>query len=144
MQVQVREIQYESEDYKKALALRSKILREPLGMTLEAHELIGEEKAIHVGAFIGNNIIGYLHLSPQNSDVLRMRQVAVDDNFQGRGIGKKIVAFAENLAHLQGYKEIILNARESAISFYLSMGYERFDEVFVQIGLLHQKMRKTI
>lgn len=144
MQVQVREIKYESEDYKKALLLRSKILREPLGMTLDAQELTGEEKAIHVGAFMSDKIVGYLHLSPQNSSVLRMRQVAVDTPFQGRGVGKKIVAFAENLAHLQGYKEIILNARESAISFYVSMGYEQFDEVFVQIGLLHQKMRKRI
>lgn len=144
MQVEIKEIVHGSEDYQLAVNLRMKILREPLGLTLLAEDLAKEADAIHVGAFVEAKLMGCLFLSPQNEVLIKMRQVAVSSESQGLGIGKKLVIFAEQLACAKGFNQVVLNARETAISFYASLGYEQYDELFIQVGLPHRKMRKSI
>jgi predicted GNAT family N-acyltransferase len=42
------------------------------------------------------------------------------------------------------YTTIILNARETAVKFYISLGYEIYGEPFVEVTLPHRKMKKTL
>ena len=46
-------------------------------------------------------------------------------------------------AHLQGGSEIALHARESAVPFYLALGYGLVGEPFEEVGIPHRKMRLT-
>lgn len=50
----------------------------------------------------------------------------VDSQFQGKGIGGRLINFAEEKAEEQGYKEIAiwaLKSNEHAVSFYQKRGY---------------------
>jgi ribosomal protein S18 acetylase RimI-like enzyme len=73
-----------------------------------------------------------------------MRQVAVDFDRQRRGIGKALVTRSEGLARSSGYTTMTLHARETAVAFYQALGYEIFDEPFVEVTVPHRKMRKPL
>lgn len=73
----------------------------------------------------------------------KMRQVAVEPKRQRSGLGRQIVEAFEREAVRRGYREIVLNAREAAIPFYLSLGYEVTGEL-VEVGIPHRSMRKQV
>jgi len=144
LEIEIREILYGSSDYDLEVGLRSKILREPLGLRLLPEELARETEDIHLGALSGLKLIGCLILSPQDQKIMKMRQVAVDSEAQGLGIGRKLIQHAEEKSKQLGFVEINLNARTGAIPFYQKLGYELYGKAFEEVTIPHQKMRKKI
>lgn len=152
----IKEIKFGSDEYKKGIALRETILREPIGIRFLEEELAQESAAdTHIAAFLtgSNDLVGCLILSRSTDEIVKMRQVAVAANSQGLGVGKKMVAFFESKAIALNFEEIQLNARESALQFYLSLGYtilgDRFDYVIhgadgKRFVMPHYKMTKKL
>ena len=154
----VREVSYGSKDYEATVELRREILRKPLGLEFSSAELQLDLSDYHFAAFqnsdneigkatigISNeHLIGCLILRPQSRDELKMRQVAVASSVQGRGVGQMLVARSELWAREHGYQEIVLNARETAVKFYLKLGYEIVGDRFSEVDLPHFKMRKAL
>lgn len=88
------------------------------------------EKRVAGGAVsvleVDGTIAGILVLLPYD-DHLLMDNVAVDTAFQGRGIGKALIAFAEDEGVRRGYKEIRLYTHEKMVEnvqMYVRLGYE--------------------
>jgi predicted GNAT family N-acyltransferase len=73
-----------------------------------------------------------------------MRQVAVNDKSQRSGIGSRLVAYSEEYAREHGYETMELNARQTAVPFYLRLGYEITGDPFTEVGLPHRKMQKRL
>lgn len=73
-----------------------------------------------------------------------MRQVAVAEKMQGRGLGKQMVDFAENFTKENGFEKITSHARISAAGFYTRMQYETISGEFEEVGIPHVKMEKKI
>lgn len=140
----VKVIEYGSSDYQLEIKLRNKVLREPLGMTLSESELSQDKGDMHIAAFSDEQFVGCLLLKPQANGVAKMRQVAVDSSQQGKGIGRLLVEYSEIIALQSGFKEIVLNARETVVPFYQSLGYQVEGERFQEVGIPHFKMRKSI
>jgi len=63
----------------------------------------------------------------QGSKVIHVEDVAVNDNFQKQGYGKKIMDHLEQLALLQGCYKMILNCEEKNIPFYEKCGFVRYE-----------------
>lgn len=124
--------------------LRLRVLRIPLGLSYTPEDLGAEAGDVHIVGYLGDKMVACLLLSPQSPARCKMRQVAVDAEFQGRGIGSKLVAFSEALAKERGVAEIILNARESAVPFYLHLGYQVVSERFFEVTLPHFAMQKLL
>jgi predicted GNAT family N-acyltransferase len=144
MRLAIREIIHGSAEYEQEVRLRSKVLREPLGLRFTPEELSREAGDIHLGAFSEDTLLGCLILSPRPDRVMKMRQVAVDSSSQGLGIGKYLVLYSEERSRQLGFSTLELNARETAVSFYLGLGYEVYGEPFVEVTLPHRKMRKSL
>ena len=70
--------------------------------------------------------------------------MAVDENFKRKGVGTKIVKELENYALSKGMVSMILNARENAISFYLSLGYLEVGPYQSDTGIPHKTMKKSL
>src|SRR5262245_46477114 len=140
----LREIAHGSPEYEEGKKLRQRVLRDPLGITLGPAELAEEVTARHLAAFEGERMVGYLILYDQGNAAVRMRQVAVDFDRQRSGIGKALVLRSEELARTSGYRTMLLHARENAVPFYTALGYEIFDEPFVEVTIPHRKMRKQL
>ncbi len=142
--MEIREIQFGSEEYAFEVELRSKCLREPLGLRFTADELSLEKEQVHLGAFEAEALLGCLLLVKVSNELFKMRQVAVAPPAQGRGIGKQLVAHSETLAQRQGVKQIELHARTTAVPFYLALGYEIEGEPFEEVSIPHRKMSKRL
>lgn len=82
--------------------------------------------------------IGRLHQTDQHNGQIRYMAVAPEQ--QGQGSGKQILNELENIASRLGLKQLSLNARENAVSFYQQLGYSHL--LFDQIK--HFSMSKTI
>lgn len=135
-------IDYNSPEYKAEIELRERILRQPLGLKFSEVDLEGEKTHIHIGAFEDEQLVGCLLLVERDSNTLKMRQVAVETDLQGQGIGGKMVSFAEFYAIENGYCRIELHARHNAVQFYLDLGYTGIGDPFIEVTIPHLKMIK--
>ncbi|MBX3020117.1 MAG: GNAT family N-acetyltransferase [Bdellovibrionales bacterium] len=144
MKAVIRQIQFGSEEYRSEVALRTEVLRKPLGLSFSEVELAAEKDAVHFAAFEGSEIVGCLILVPLSAAEVRMRQVAVIPAKQGSGIGRLLIEAAENYARFAGFEWMYLNARDSAVQFYLACGYRTVGEPFTEVTIPHRKMQKRL
>ncbi len=140
----IKVIEHGSKDYKKMIDLRYEILRKPLQLTFEDGELEREKSDILIGAFEEEKILGCCLLTKVDKESVRLRQMAVQNNLQGKGIGASMMHFAENVARDAGYKKIIMHARKTAIGFYDKLGYRVSGNEFMEISIPHFVMVKKL
>jgi GNAT superfamily N-acetyltransferase len=137
-------IDYGSKEYRQMIKLREEILRKPLGLGFDSKELDDEKDNMFIGAFEDEEILGCCMLVKESSDTIRLRQMAVLNDLQGKGIGRALMNFAENLARDGGYKILSMHARKNAIGFYEKMGYKVASSEFTEITIPHYVMEKQI
>ncbi len=142
--IEIRQIDYHSDEYILELHLRDEVLRKPLGMSLYNDNLENEWKDVHIGAFSKDKLIGVLILTPLNDQDIKMRQVAVDEKWRTKKIGSELVRFAENFLKSKGFKKIVLNSRKTAVGFYEKLGYEKVSDEFLEINIPHFKLQKRL
>src|SRR2546423_8841541 len=107
------------------IKLRDEILRKPLGLTFTKDELEEEKNNLHIVAYEDERMLGCCMLVEEDAETVRLRQMAVINDLQGKGIGRALMQFAENLARDRGYKKIIMHARKNATGFYEKMSYRK-------------------
>jgi len=139
-----REITFNSNEYRKSLLLRTKILRTPLGKLLSEADLDGEEDQLHFGIFDSSKLVACVIIKPIDEGIGKLRQMAVDDSVQGKGIGKLIINKTEIVLKDKGFKQITMAARETAVGFYQALSYEVVDEPFLELGIEHLEMVKHL
>ncbi len=140
----LRWIDHLSPGYALAVALRRDILRKPLGLEFTEAQLASESASFHLTAWAEEVLLGSLLLTPREGGSIQMRQVAVDDRQQGLGIGRHMVAEAEAEAGRQGFTRMVLHARDSAVGFYLKLGYSPVGDEFIEVGIKHLEMQKQL
>jgi predicted GNAT family N-acyltransferase len=141
---QFREIEFNSPAYQEEVDLRYRILREPLGLTFNPADLAKEGTDFHLGLYVEEKLRACLIFTPLASGELKMRQVAVDDGEQGKGLGTVLVQKSEKWALAKGYNKLVLHARETAVPFYLRMEYKKESQPFMEVGIPHFKMFKSL
>lgn len=83
-------------------------------------------------------------LHPISNEIIKLRQMAVYEAQQGKGIGRLLVEHAEETAGIRGFHTIVLHARVHAVGFYERMGYAVTSSVFTEVGIPHQIMKKNL
>ncbi len=143
--MQTREIEFATPAFDENLRLRNDVLRIPLGMEFYAKDIAEEWSSTHLGCYneLGE-LMGSLIMKDVGNGQVKMRQVAVAEKFQNRGVGHNMVAASEVWAKENNFSEIVLHAREVAVPFYLKQNYEKVGERFDEVGIPHFKMRKKI
>ncbi len=124
--------------------LRNDILRKPLGLRFTDEELAKEAHDILIGAFDDDRILACCMLTTVDKEFVRLRQMAVHNSQQGKGIGATMMNFAENVARERGYRIMTMHARKSAIGFYEKLGYKVFGDEFEEVTIPHFEMHKTL
>lgn len=139
-------IKYKSTEYDEMVALRHKILREPLGLSFSEEDLEKDEKDFLLALFLPttNQIIACCILTPLDDKIVKLRQMAVDDSIQKSGMGTAMLSFAEYVAVKEEFEQIELNAREVAVGFYQKYDYEILGDKFTEVGIPHYKMKKQL
>jgi ribosomal protein S18 acetylase RimI-like enzyme len=130
--------------YSEVWNLREAILRQPIGLSLKNEDLSQDHNDTFFVALDNNNVIGCLMAQKLDDSVLKLRQMAVYNEWQGKGIGRLLLNTAEEYAGNAGYKKISLHARKSAKEFYDKLGYETIGNEFTEVGIPHYKMIKLL
>ncbi|HEY8388813.1 MAG TPA: GNAT family N-acetyltransferase [Parasegetibacter sp.] len=133
-----------SKEYHQMVELRTQILRKPLGLTFSPQELENEKNDLLIGAFEDEEMLGCCMLVKENPQIIRLRQMAVQNNLQGKGIGASLMHFAEDLCRDLGARKIIMHARATAVGFYEKLGYKVVSDVFEEVSIPHYIMEKDI
>jgi len=124
--------------------MRLEILRKPLGLQFTQEELEKEKDEVMMGAFEDDKMLGCCMLIKEPGKTLRLRQMAVLNNVQGKGIGRALMNFAENIARDMGYKKLTMHARKTAAGFYEKQGYQVTGDEFLEVTIPHYVMEKEL
>lgn len=133
-------------EYEEMVNLRTKILRIPLDLSFTKEELKKDEGDMLFGAFLPSRgrLVACCILQPLGNGVAKLRQMAVDEDMQGTGLGTAMLAFAEYAATQEGFDQIVLHAREVAVGFYQKYDYKIVGDLFLEVGIPHYKMEKYL
>ena len=144
VEIEIRQIEHNSPEFDAEVRLRDEVLRKPLGLKYMAEDLAAEAANIHFAAYSGDEMVGTLQLLHSADSEMKMRQVAISPRHQGKGIGKALVRVAEEFARTHSYRTIRLNARDTAVAFYLSLNYELIGDPFIEVTIPHRSMQKYL
>ena len=133
-----------SHEYLQMVKLRDELLRKPLGLSFSTQELEKEKDNMLIAAFEDEDMLGCCMLVEENPEIVRLRQMAVLNDLQGKGIGRALMGFAENLARDRGYRIMSMHARKNVIPFFEKMGYTVSGDEFTELTIPHYIMEKKL
>ncbi len=132
------------EEFERYYDLRWRMLRAPWDQPRGSEKDKTEDIAYPImvcevdGIPIG---VGRVHLNSE--DEAQIRSMAVEPEWQKKGIGTIIMNELEKIARNKGAKYIVLNARDTAIPFYEKHGYRLVEKTITLFGTIpHHIMRK--
>ncbi len=137
-------IDHGTKEYTQMIDLRYNMLRKPLGLSFEKEELEKEKDDVLIGCFDDGKLEGCCMLTEIAPKTFRLRQMAVTSGLQGKGIGKVLMIFAENISRDMGYRKIVMHARKTAIGFYEKLGYKTTGAEFIEVTIPHSVMEKNL
>ncbi len=142
--VKFRSIDHGSPEYADGSALRHRVLRVPLGLSIYDEDLDAEQSDLHFGMFDGATLIACVVLTHCGDECIRVRQMAVDTPFQRQGLGRELMEQVEADVRKRNLKTIILHSRKTVVAFYQNLGYELTDKEFIEVTIPHVLMEKHV
>ncbi len=132
-----------TDEWKAYFDLRYRILRAPWNQPPGSEKNEGDQSAEHAAYFLNGEILGVGRLDLFENEYGQVRFMAVENNYQGCGIGKSIVQYLEDLSLARGDKGMVLHARENALEFYNKLGYSLVEKSHLLFGeIQHYLMSK--
>ncbi len=144
MTLTIRTVPHAGPDYEAAVTLRRAVLRTPLGLDFTAEQLAAETADTHFAAFDGTQIVGAVVMTPYDATTVKLRQMAVSPDAQGKGVGAALLKAFEAQARAAGMTGITLAARVTAQDFYARNGYTAEGGIFEEVTLPHIHMTKSL
>ncbi|MGJ8635231.1 MAG: GNAT family N-acetyltransferase [Phycisphaerales bacterium] len=151
--IRIQRISMDHPLYEQEVALRTAVLLEPIGYTIQDYYDMSpgrEEKCEHFVAVVdhpsGDVVVGAATLFPpqpgQEEQAGKVQQVCVDKQRQGEGIGKNLMIAIE----VRAFTELALpglycHAQLSAMPFYERLGWETASDIFQEAGIDHKRMQ---
>ncbi|MFI5333790.1 MAG: GNAT family N-acetyltransferase [Chlamydiales bacterium] len=131
-------------EYPQELMLRWEVLAKPLGLPPGMEEKNEETKSLHLIALDRKKLVGCVLFCPEGEKQGSVREMALSEEYQGRGFGRKLMAMLEHALQERGIEEIKLLSPPERTGFYERMGYKHAGELVKKSGILWQPMRKTL
>ena len=107
------EIEWRSSLYEQEVTLRDRLLRQPIGLTFTPDQLAAEHLDLHFGLVHNEQLVACVVAVLLTPTHAKLRQMAVDESWQGQGYGAQLVGQSEAVLHSRGVESIELNARET-------------------------------
>lgn len=123
--------------------IRREVFIEEQGVPEELEMDDLDKDAIHVLASVDGKPAGCGRLLLHGKDA-RIGRVAVRKAIRGNGIGSGICKLLITLAAERGVQKIHIDAQLSAVDFYTRLGFEKLGETFMEAGIEHVRMEKTL
>jgi len=126
---------------KDAQAVRYEVfvLEQKVPLDMEWDEM--DARCVHAVAYDeGGKAVGTGRLLPDG----HIGRMAVRRPARGAGIGGRMLEVLVDAARKRGDREVMLNAQTQAEAFYQRYGFLREGEVFMEAGIPHIHMRRSL
>lgn len=132
------------QDKQLAFAIRKKVFVEEQGIPvhIELDEL--DATSTHFIVLDDEEPIAAARLRETEPEVGKVERVCVLSEHRGKHLGVLVMNELENHAKMLGWKKLKLNAQAYAIPFYEKLNYEVTSPEFIDAGIPHRAMEKTI
>ncbi|MFG6149431.1 GNAT family N-acetyltransferase [Halobacillus sp. B23F22_1] len=142
MAVNLRTVTNELEK-RDAFTVREEVFIKEQNVAVEDEHDEYDETATH--------IVGYIDGKPLIAARLRFvgdygkfERICVAKSHRGQSLGKQVIQYMEMVTRDGGYQKSKLNAQTHAEGFYKSLGYETVSEEFMDAGIPHVTMTKSL
>ncbi|HLU21151.1 MAG TPA: GNAT family N-acetyltransferase [Bacillaceae bacterium] len=132
------------EQLQDAFAIRKKVFVEEQQVPIELEIDEYEQEATHFVVYEEDNSpvgAGRFRVLDHSGKVER---ICVLPTYRGTGAGKRMMNAIEDYAKSLKLQSLKLNAQITAIPFYEKLGYDVISEEFMDAGIPHKTMKKTI
>ena len=128
------------QDLPAAFALRHEVF--VVGQGVPAELELDELDAVsdHAVALLDGVVVGTGRLLPTAT----IGRMAVSEAARGRRVGTAVLECLEQRARERGFAVVELHAQLHAAGFYDKAGYTPYGEVYLEAGIEHLSMRKTL
>lgn len=132
--------------YPEWFLMRQVLLRDPLGISFSEKEHRAEKEDRQLVALVDGQLVGGLLIRVVGipTGTWKIRQVAVDSPYQGRGIGCRLMEESIRLGREEKVEQLVLHSRETVCGFYEALGFEFVGDPFEEVGIPHRKMILTL
>ena len=74
----------------------------------------------------------------------RLTRIATLPNYRGKGYGAHVIHSLEKYAVEKGFERLVIHSELTAKSFYESIGYQAFGDIYIEDGEKCQSLQKQI
>ncbi|WP_338777615.1 GNAT family N-acetyltransferase [Streptomyces sp. DG1A-41] len=108
------------------------------------HVLAVREDGVPLGT--GRLLLGEAAVAQTGADsaVGSLGRLAVAAHARGLGVGVALVRAIEDAARARGLAAVDLHAQTHALGFYARLGYEAYGQEYLEAGIPHQAMRRSL
>ena len=140
--VEVRPVR-DAAEFERAMALRERVFFGEQGVDPAADRDEFDSEALQYVAVDDGRVIGTCRVLIRDGEG-RLGRMVVEREARGRGVGALLLAEAERGTLDAGVTHVRLHAQVRAIPFYARAGYEQVGEPFVEEGIHHVTMERTL
>lgn len=128
--------------WRDALFVRRTVFIDEQGVSEEEEIDVFEQQSVHFVIYDNGKPIAAGRFRTIDG-IGKIERICVLPAYRGRGIGKRIMEAIEQYAK-QHVTKVKLNAQTHAEPFYKQLGYETVSDVFLDAGIPHVTMIKTM
>jgi predicted GNAT family N-acyltransferase len=140
--VEVRPVR-DAAELDRALALRERVFCGEQGVDPAADRDGLDGEALQFAAVEDGRVLGTCRVLIREG-VGRLGRMAVEPSARGRGIGALLLEEAERATRAAGVGHMRLHAQARAVTLYARAGYEQVGEPFVEEGIDHVTMERSL
>lgn len=144
MNIVIRKIVYGTPDYETSIFIRNEVFRKPHGLDIKDDDLSSDKVVEMFGAYLDDKMIATIFLDIVDRNTVKIRNVAILEEYRGKGLGKYLMDYVEDIARQRGYTKSILMGRVSAEKFYNKLGYKTLSEPYDYKTVPHVDMEKDL
>lgn len=130
--------------YSDALSVRFDVFidEQKVPQDLEVDEF--ETQALHLVLYKDNHAIGTARVLDIGAQTYKIQRVAVIKEARNKGLGASIMKEIERYLQTTDANSLTLGAQVHAVPFYKKLGYTVVGEEFMDAGIPHLTMTKSI
>lgn len=126
-----------------ALALREEVFCGEQGVSLAEERDGRDEEALHLVVVDDGVVVATCRLLVEGTTV-KLGRMAVSRTRRGLGLARALITEAEGRARALGAERMVLAAQLNAQALYDRAGYDAYGDVFLDAGIEHVMMAKTL
>ncbi len=132
---------YPTEESKQ---IRLEVFVDEQGFENEFDQFDEVDKAFHFVLFEDSLAVATCRMNKEQEGVYHIGRVAVKKEHRKKGYGAKVIAEAEDAAKGMGCTMITIGSQVQAVGFYISLGYTKAGEEYIEEGKPHVKVIKKL